>query len=96
MRSEHNALWMVKEYHFDDGSVKKKSYFGFEAHIISDANYGLPISYILESANISEVKVAHKLIDELAEYKLNKMKNLMADKGYDDSKLIIKLKDMRV
>jgi hypothetical protein len=92
-RSEHDAAWMVKEYHFDDGRVKKKSYFGFEAHIISDANYGLPISYITESANVSELKMAHKLIDELDEYKIEKMKNLMADKGYDDSKLMIKLKD---
>ena len=93
LRSEHEATWMVKEYHFDDGTVKKKSYFGFEAHIICDANYGLPISYILESANASEIKMAHKLIDELEIYKLDKMKNIMADKGYDDSKLITKLKD---
>lgn len=93
LRSEHEATWMVKEYHFDDGTVKKKSYFGFEAHIICDANYGLPISYILESANVSEIKMAHKLIDELEIYKLDKMKNIMADKGYDDSKLITKLKD---
>lgn len=93
LRSEHEATWMVKEYHFDDGTVKKKSYFGFEAHIICDANYGLPISHILESANVSEIKMAHKLIDELEIYKLDKMKNIMADKGYDDSKLITKLKE---
>ncbi len=93
LRSEHDAAWMVKEYHFDDGRIKKKSYFGFEAHILCDAKYGLPITYKLESANVSEVKTAHKLIDQLASYKLKKMKNLMADKGYDDSKLIIKLKD---
>lgn len=93
LRSEHDATWMVKEYHHDDGTVKKKSYFGFEAHILCDANYGLPITYTLESANVSEIKMAHKLIDELDADKLDKMKNLIADKGYDDSKFIMRLKD---
>ena len=95
-RAEHDASWTCKTYYFNDGTKKSTWHFGFEAHILCDANYGLPIWYKLDTASISEQKVANDMIDELEKehkYVLERMKNFLADAGYDDGKRNKILKD---
>lgn len=42
-RAEHDAEFTAKTYYFADGTKKTKWQFGFNAHILCCAKYGLPI-----------------------------------------------------
>ena len=42
-RGEHEATSSCKTYYMKDGTTKKEWHYGYRAHIICDANYGLPI-----------------------------------------------------
>ena len=53
-RAEHDATNSCKTYYMKDGTTKKEWHYGFRAHIICDAKYGLPIKYKLTPANNSE------------------------------------------
>lgn len=95
-RRENDATWTCKTYNFANGTSKQAWHFGFESHILCDANYGLPIWHIEEPANVSEQKVADEMIEDLDKnhkYILDTMKNLMADAGYDDGNRNALLKD---
>lgn len=97
-RSEHDATSSCKTYYMKDGTTKKEWHYGFRAHIICDAKYGLPIEYKLTPANNSEQTELDNLIKELSlsdkkKYKLEKMENLMGDAGYDNGKRNKKLKE---
>lgn len=72
-----------------DGSKKQEWHYGFRAHIICDAKYGLPIKSKVTPANNSEQTELDNLLKEMQnndkeQYKLEKMKNLMGDAGYDN------------
>ncbi len=43
------------------GQKKSTWHHGFEAHILCDANYGLPIWKRLETASVSEQTVANEM-----------------------------------
>ena len=80
----------------EDGTVweKIKYWFGYKLHLIVDADYELPVAFTVTPASYSEVKQAHALIDELGATKPEMLKvceNFIADRGYDDGKLIEKL-----
>jgi len=96
-RAEHDAKPSCKTYYNRDGSKKQEWHYGFRAHIICDAKYGLPIKYKVTPANNSEQKELDNMIEEMAnskeKYKLEKMKNLMGDAGYDDGERNKKLKE---
>lgn len=95
-RRDNDATWTCKTYNFKDGTCKKTWHFGYEAHILCDANYGLPIWKKLEPASVSEQIAANDMIeylDENRKYILETMENLLADAGYDDSKRNMLLKD---
>ena len=47
--------------------VKDRKWFGYKLHLIVDADYELPVAFELTKASTSEVKQAHKLIDDLYE-----------------------------
>ena len=87
-RAEHDATSSCKTYYMKDGTTKKEWHYGFRAHIICDAKYGLPIHYKVTPANNSEqVELDNMLQDmekEVEKYKLEKMINLMGDAGYDN------------
>ncbi len=86
-RRENEATWTCKTYNFADGSKKSTWHFGYEAHILCDAKYGLPIWKKLETASVSEQKVCDKMIEDLAKRRpmvLVKMKNILMDAGYDN------------
>lgn len=81
-----------------DGTPWEKvvSWFGYRLHLIVDANYELPVGYMVTKASNSEVKEAHLLIDHMAQSTpevLRRAQYLTGDKGYDDTKLISKVWD---
>ena len=96
-RAEHEATSSCKTYQMKDGTTKKEWHYGFRAHIICDAKYGLPIKSIVTPANNSEQTELDNMIKEMnrdeERYKLDKMKNLMGDAGYDSGKRNKKLKE---
>lgn len=70
-----------------DGTKRKEWHYGFRAHIMCDARYGLPIKYKVTPANNSEQTELDNMLKDMEEkdkYKLNKMNNLMGDAGYDN------------
>lgn len=88
-RAEHDAKPSCKTYYMKDGSKKNEWHYGFRAHIICDANYGLPIKYKVTPANNSEQKELDNLLKSMEEneqYKLEKMINILGDAGYDNGK----------
>jgi len=89
-RAEHDATSSCKTYHMKDGSKKNEWHYGFRAHIICDAKYGLPIKSKVTPANNSEQTELDNMIKEMEQseekYKLEKMLNLMGDAGYDNGK----------
>ncbi|MDI9456433.1 MAG: transposase [Bacillota bacterium] len=97
-RRDLDADTGVKSYQWqrEDGSVweKIKYWFGYKLHLIVDADYELPVAFTVTPASYSEVKQAHALIDELGATKpeiLKVCEHFIADRGYDDGKLIEKL-----
>jgi hypothetical protein len=95
-RAEHEATSSCKQYVMKDGTIKKEWHYGFRAHIICDANYGLPIKYTVTPANISEQKELDNIIIDMEnneKYKLDKMVNILADAGYDNGVRNKKLKE---
>lgn len=96
-RAEHDATSSCKTYHMKDGTTKNEWHYGFRAHILCDANYGLPIKRIVTPANNSEQSELDNMINELSKsnekYKLEKMKVLLGDAGYDNGKRNKKLRE---
>lgn len=89
-RADHEASHSCKTYQMKDGTTKKEWHYGYRAHIICDAKYGLPIKSKVTPANNSEQTELDKLLEEMKnsekeQYKLDKMKNLMGDAGYSNS-----------
>ena len=95
-RRDNDASWTCKTYNFADGTKKSTWHYGYESHILCDANYGLPIWHKEETASVSEQRVANDMLEDLEKnhkYVLDKMKNFLADAGYDDGKRNELLKD---
>lgn len=85
-RAEHEATFSCKTYEMKDGSKKQEWHYGFRAHIICDAKYGLPIKSKVTPANNSEQTELDDLLKEMQnndkeQYKLEKMKYLGYDKA---------------
>ena len=93
-RGDCDATWGKHIYTWKDENSKihekKKTWFGYLAHIIADTTYELPILFDLDTANSSEIKKAYELIDTMAsespEY-LKRCEYFTGDKGYDATEL---------
>jgi hypothetical protein len=70
---------------------KIKKWFGFKLHLLIDSKYELPISFMATKASKNEIPVAHMLLDNLSEEKLERAKIYTGDRGLDDGKLHEKL-----
>jgi hypothetical protein len=98
-RTENDAKWSVKEYHYKDKDgktkVKKEYHFGFKTHIVCDVDTELPIAYSVTAANADEKKEMMELLKspiisneerrKIAEY-------LLLDRGYDSTEMIKSIK----
>ncbi len=97
-RGDHEATSSCKTYFMKDGSKKQEWHYGYRAHIICDAKYGLPIKSKLTPANNSEQKELDNMLEDMEnneeeKYKIEKMKNLMGDAGYDSGKRNKRIKE---
>jgi len=104
-RSETDAEWGVKEYSWvdEDGVVRssKKKCFGFKIHLLVDVKYELPVAFIVTKANESDVTCGKALLKAISEddsrkHILERCRFFMADKAYDDEKLIETLKENEI
>jgi hypothetical protein len=98
-RSETDAEWGRKDYSgkHEDGTEWGTALkcFGFKAHILVDAKYELPVAFMNTGANGSDTVCGKAMLEELLEsrpYIIERCKYLMADRGYDDTALILWLK----
>lgn len=99
-RRDLDANWGIKEYKGvrEDGTAWSKivKWFGYRLHVIVDADYELPVAFEVTKASTSEVKQAHEMIEKLNERHpelIEGCETLVADRGYDDTKLYEKLWD---
>ena len=102
-RTENDAQWSVKEYHYKDqngnSKVKKEYHFGFKTHIICDVETELPIAFSVTAANADEKKEMLKLLENPLLYdKASQgiIKHLLLDRGYDSTEVIRIIKSMGI
>ena len=82
----------------EDGTLWEKvvTWFGYKLHLLVDADYELPVAFTVTRASASEAPQAHSLLDKVEKTHpeiLPRSKHFMADRGYDDGKLITRLWD---
>jgi transposase len=99
-RRDVDADWGRKVYRGvrEDGTrwEKVKSWFGYKLHLVVDATYELPVSFCVTKATGAEAPVAHKLFKKIKKEHpkiIERCRFGIADRGYDDGKLIEKLWD---
>ena len=63
--NDNEATFSCKTYEMKDGSKKQEGHYGFRAHIICDAKYGLPIKSKVTPANNSEQTELDNLLKEM-------------------------------
>ena len=88
--SDPEAAWgkKAKTMTKPDGTLYSKAltWFGYQLHLIVDADYELPLSYEVLPANASEVTRIVPMVDEIAEKHpdlIKRTKELSADRGLD-------------
>ena len=63
---------------------EKERFFGRKLHLISCADTGMPLTFIITPANVNDTIMLEQLVDKLlAMYPWMKPKRLLADRGYD-------------
>jgi hypothetical protein len=99
-RSETDAAWGSKEYkgRREDGSewIKTEHCFGFKIHLLVCAKHELPIAFSMTDAAASDVKSGKELLEKIDKERSDVLKRcdfFMADRGYDDTALILWLKE---
>jgi hypothetical protein len=99
-RRDVDADWGVKSYRGvkEDGTLweKVKRVFGYKLHLVADATHELPVGYRVTSASTSELTVAKDMFGGIKEQHpeiIERCSYGIADRGYDDVKLIRELRD---
>lgn len=99
-RRDVDADWGIKTTRRvrEDGTLWEdvKRWFGYKLHLVVDAVYELPVSYRVTRASVSEVVVAREMFTRLQADHPEMMERCeygIADRGYDDGKLIQRLWD---
>ncbi|NSW84430.1 MAG: transposase, partial [Syntrophothermus sp.] len=99
-RRETDADWTAKVYTGQraDGTTWQKTIwqFGYKLHLLVDAQYELPVAYSVSRASESESPQAHKLLANIKQRQpllLERCEVMLADRGYDDAKLLSALWD---
>ena len=96
-RRDTDANWGTKKYTTSVNSkgevvTNKVTWFGYTVHLVVDAKYELPVAFKVTPASNSEQTEAKEILKAMHEEQLEKCKYFMADKGYDDTKIIEYLK----
>jgi hypothetical protein len=104
-RTENDAAWSVKEYHYIDSAgkaqIKKEYHFGFKAHILCDVQTELPIGYSITTANADERAEMEKLLKAVSTGSAGKIlmeraRHMLFDRGYDSTDMIQLIKGMGI
>lgn len=97
-RRDTDANYGHKEYRGtrENGTAWEKivKWFGYKIHLLVDSNYDLPVAYSITKASEADINEAHKIIETLEKERpeiLENCETLEADRGYDDTKLIVNL-----
>jgi hypothetical protein len=92
--SDPDAAWGIKSYRGTnkDGTAWEKvmRWFGYQLHLIVDANSELPVAFEVQPANASEVKHLPLMVDHLAKQQpqiVERTYSLAADRGLDSGQL---------
>lgn len=95
-RCDMDADFTMKEYYYKDKDgitqSKKKKFFGYRYHLLADVDYELPIDYTVTKASKGEREQLLTQLKRLDLEKIEKIKTLSADKGYDGEDLIKAIK----
>lgn len=82
--TDPEARWGHKSSHKTKDGKQVEWVFGYKVHLICDATYGIPLSYIVLPANASDSPQLPKLVElAKAEHPWLDIESLLADKGYD-------------
>ncbi len=99
-RRDTDADWGVKTYRGKkpDGSAwnKVKSWFGYNLHLLIDADYELPLGYEVTKASVNDTTKLLPLMEALKDTHpqiIEQAQTLCADRGYDSTKNNQKLYD---
>jgi transposase len=81
-----------------DGTLWEKivSWFGYKLHLLVDTDYELPVAFTVTKASAPEAPEAHNLLEKTGKTHpeiIQQCEHLMADRGYDDGKLLKKTWD---
>lgn len=96
-RRDTDADYGKKEYRGVNGQGKAwekiVKWFGYKLHLIVDATYELPVAFKITKASASDVIEGHALLEQMQDRQPDMLKTaetIAADRGYDDTKLIVK------
>lgn len=99
-RRDIDADYGRKEYRGvnEQGKAWEKivTWFGYKLHLVVDATYELPVTFKVTKASASDITEGHKLLKQMDEKQpqiLETAETMAADRGYDDTKLVVKLWD---
>lgn len=99
-RRDTDADYGKKKYSdvHKDGKPWEKiiKWFGYKLHLVVDATYELPVTFKVTKASASDITEGHALLAQMKKKQpelLKAAETLAADRGYDDSKLVVKLWD---
>ena len=82
---DENAKWGHRTAKNKSGAKKStEPFFGYKAHVLGDAVYGVPLHYIVLPANQGDTTQLPRVVKEARQvYPWLKPTHLMADRGYD-------------
>lgn len=99
-RRDIDADYGRKEYRGvnEQGKAWEKivKWFGYKLHLVVDATYELPVTFKVTKASASDITEGHELMKQMKEKQpkiLEVAETMAADRGYDDTKLVVKLWD---
>ena len=100
-RRDTDANWGTKKYTTSVNAkgeivTNKVTWFGYSVHLLVDAKYELPIAFKVTPASNSENKEAKEILKSMDEEQLERCKYFMADKAYDDTKIIEYLEEKSI
>jgi transposase len=83
-KSDVDAGWGVKTYKKDDGTVSKHLWYGYNAEIVVDTKYEIPVNFEVLPANVGECPRLPIVLGEMKRLHPDfDVKFVMGDKGYD-------------
>ena len=86
-RTDTDANYGVKTYHFSDGRKVNEYWYGYQLNLVVDTTYELPVTYSVTQASRSEVKEAERLVEDNPGI-FDGCDFLAADRGYDSGPFI--------